>query len=148
MNSLIGIRTTNDVLRFKDELYATDTELQRTIALYEQGETEEEPQFKPMKINWKLVNGRWNEDLFLQFLVYAEEEGYAGGNIEGDDEEELKDMFYARIGRMVGVINLNQPKPKETPRQTEMRVESRNKEVLGMNRRNTRRREVGTFIIQ
>ena len=94
-----------------------------------------------------MVNGRWNEDLFLQFVAYAEEEGYAEGSIEGDDEEELKDMFYARISRMVGIINLNQPKAKETPQQTETRVQSRSKEVLGMNRRNTRRREVGRILI-
>jgi len=147
MNSLIGIQTTNDILQCKDEIYAVDTELQRTMALYEEDQTEEEPRLKPMKINWKVVNGRWNEDLFLQFVAYAEEEGYAEGSIEGDDKEELKDMFYARIGRMMGVINLNQPKAKETPRQTEIRIQSRNKEVLGMNRRNTCRREVRRILI-
>ena len=117
------------------------------MALYEEDQTEEEPQLKPMKINWKVVNGRWNEDLFLLFVAYAEESGYAEESIEGEDEEELRDMFYGRIGQMVGVINANQPKAKETPRQTKIRVQSRNKEVLCMNRQNTRRREVGWILI-
>jgi len=143
MNSLIGIRVTNDILQLKDEIYATDTELQRTMSLYEENETDDGPQLEPMMINWKTVNGRWNEELFLQFLAYAEDQGYAEGTIEDDDEDEMREMFYARINRMVGVINANRPKPKETPRQTEERVQNRNKGVLAMNRRNTRRREVG-----
>ena len=92
-----------------------------------------------MVINWKTVNGRWNEDLFLQFLAYAEEQGYVEGTIEGDEEDKRREMFYARVNRMVGVINTNHPKPKETPRQTEERVQNRIKGVLAMNRRNTRR---------
>ena len=142
MNSLIGIRTTNEILQFKDEIYATDTELQRAMSLYEENETNDGPQLKPMAINWKTVNGRWNEELCLQFLAYAEEKGYAEGSIEDDEEDEMREMFYARINRMVGVINANCPKPKETPQQTEERVQTRNKGVLAMNRRNTRRREV------
>jgi hypothetical protein len=142
MNSLIGIRTTNEILQFKDEIYATDTELQRAISLYEENETDDGPQLQPMVINWKTVNGRWNEELFLQFLAYAEEQGYGEGTIEGDEEDEMREMFYARVHRMVGVINANRPKPKETPRQTKERVQNRNKWVLAMNRRNTRRQEV------
>jgi hypothetical protein len=146
MNGLIGIRTTNDILQFKDEIYAADTELQRMMARYEEGDSDEQPQLKPMKINWRVVNGGWNEELFLQFLAYAEEEGYAKGDIDEEDEDELRKMFYARIDRMVGVINMNRPKPKETLQQTERRVQGRHNEVLSMNRRNTRRREVGFFI--
>lgn len=144
MNSLIGIRTTNDILQFKDELYSTGTELQTRMALYEEADNDEQPpQLEPMTINWKVVNGKWNEDLFIQFLAYAEGQGYAEGNIQDDDEDELREMFYARIKRMAGVVNMSRPKPKEAPQQTQKRVEGRNKEVLGMNRRNTRRREVG-----
>jgi hypothetical protein len=146
MNGLIGIRTTDDILQFKDEIYANETELKRVMALYEDCETDEAPQLKPMKVNWKVVNGRWNEDLFLQFVAYAEEQGYAEGKIDDDDEDELREMFYARINRMFGVINANRPKPKESPQKTEKRVQDRKKEVLRMNRRNTRRREVGIFI--
>ncbi|KAF8505252.1 hypothetical protein BU17DRAFT_71474 [Hysterangium stoloniferum] len=130
MHSLIGIRTTNEILLFKDELYAIDTELQKEMALYKDHKKDEGPQLKPMRINWKVVNGRWNEELFLQFLSYAEEQGYAEGCIQDADEDELRDMFYARINRMVGVINLNQPKPKEGPQQTEKRSQGRHKEML------------------
>lgn len=137
MNSLIGIRTTNEILQFKDEIYATDTVLQRAMSLYEENEADDGPQLNPMMINWRRVNGRWNEELFLQFLGYAEEQGYAEGRIEGDDEDEMREMFYARVNRMVGVINANRPRPKETVRQTEERVQNRQKEVLAMNRRNT-----------
>lgn len=115
------------------------------MALHEEGDGDEEPQLEPMKINWKVANGRWNEGLFLQFLAYADHEGYAEGGIGEEDEDELREMFYARIDRMVGVINLNRPKPKETPQQTERRVQGRHKEVLSLNRRNTRRREVGAL---
>lgn len=126
MNSLIGIRTTNEIVQFKDEIYATDTELQRAMSLYEEGETNDGPQLNPMMINWRTVNERWNEELFLQFLTYAEDQGYVEGRIEGDDEDELREMFYARVNRMVGVINTNRPRPKETVRQTEERVQNRN----------------------
>jgi hypothetical protein len=78
---------TNEILQFKDEIYATDTELQRAISLYEENETDDGPQLKLMVINWKTVNGRWNEELFLQFLAYAEEQGYGEGTIEGNEEE-------------------------------------------------------------
>jgi hypothetical protein len=122
MNSLIGIRTTNEILQFTDEIYATDTALQKAMSLYEENETDDGPQLEPMVINWKTVNGRWNEELFLQFLAYAEDQGYAEGNIEDDEEDKMREMFYARINRMVGVINANRPKPKETPRQTTERV--------------------------
>ncbi|KAF8523377.1 hypothetical protein BU17DRAFT_63944 [Hysterangium stoloniferum] len=101
MHSLIGIRTTNEILLFKDELYAIDTELQKEMALYKDHKKDEGPQLKPMRINWKVVNGRWNEELFLQFLSYAEEQDYAEGCIQDADEDELRDMFYARINRML-----------------------------------------------
>ncbi|KAF8519974.1 hypothetical protein BU17DRAFT_65623 [Hysterangium stoloniferum] len=130
MHSLIGIRTTNEILLFKDELYAIDTELQKEMALYEDHKKDEGPQLKQMRINWKVVNGRWNKELFLQFLSYAEEQGYAEGCIQDADEDELRDMFYARINRMVGAIHLNQPKPKEGPQQTEKRIQGRHKEML------------------
>src|SRR6266540_5299835 len=123
MNKLIGIQKTNDILQFKDEIYASDTELQRAMTCFEEGNTNEGPQLEPMRINWKAANGRWNEELFLQFLAYAEEKGYAEGSIQDDDEDELREIFYARIERMMGVINLNRPKPKETPQQTEKRVQ-------------------------
>ncbi len=107
MNKLIGIQKTNDILQFKDEIYASDTELQRAMTCFEEGNTNEGPQLEPMRINWKAANGRWNEELFLQFLAYAEEKGYAEGSVQDDDEDELREMFYARIEHMMGVINLN-----------------------------------------
>ena len=71
------------------------------MSLYEENETNDGPQLKPMVINWKTVNGRWNEELCLQFLAYAKEKGYAEGSFEDDEEDEMRGMFYAQINRMV-----------------------------------------------
>jgi len=54
MNKLIGIQKTNDILQFKDEIYASDTELQRAMTCFEEGNTNEGPQLEPMRINWKV----------------------------------------------------------------------------------------------
>ena len=97
MNSLIGIQMTNKILQFKDGVYATDTELQRVMSLYEENETDDGPQLKPMVINWKTINRRWNKELFLQFLTYAEDQDHMGGSIENNEENEMREMFYAQI---------------------------------------------------
>jgi len=89
INKLMGINKTNDLLKFSDELFSTDTPLQWEMVVYEQDGQGPGPNLMPMQVNWKNVNGVWNEELFQQFLEFSERGRYADGIIGKNDKEEL-----------------------------------------------------------
>lgn len=138
----MGINKTNDVLKFSDELFSTDTPLQREMVAYEEDGRGPGPNLTPMRVNWKNINGVWNEELFQQFLEFSERGGYADGTMGEDDEEELREIFFNRLKRILSTINQHRPRSNETVQDAQQRAVRRHKETLAISRRNTRRKEV------
>ncbi|KAF9521378.1 hypothetical protein CPB83DRAFT_841312, partial [Crepidotus variabilis] len=78
---------TEEIMNFSHELYATDSELHRQMAAYE--ETREQryaPKLRPMKINFDNMAGAWNLELYLQFKAFALDDGYGGGELTNPEE--------------------------------------------------------------
>lgn len=145
MNKMLRIEKDVDILRYSDEIYADNTELQRKMSVYEStGNQGEGPTLTPMRVDWKNMKGRWNNRVYDLFKEYAEEEGYGveDGEMDEDEEMELREIFFSRLKRLQAVINENQPRPKETFEGSKRRVEARRDEVGAAKRRNARREGV------
>lgn len=144
MNAMLRIGKDADIVKYSDEIFADNTELHRKIAAYNlTGDIREKPNLSPMKIDWKDLNSRWNNDLFDMFKEYAEEEGYTRENVlMVEEEEELGEIFFNRLKRLQATINTNRPRTGETTNDTEQRLQNRKDEVEASKRRNARREGV------
>lgn len=145
MNTMLRIKKDDDILKYSEEFYADNTDLQRKTAAYDlTGNVREGPSLTPMQVDWRNLNGRWNSDLFDLFKSYAEEEGYGkeDGMLCEDEEDELRDIFFNRLKRLKGIISANRPRASETMHDAQRRLQARKDEVAASKRRNTRREGV------
>lgn len=142
LHKLIGIEHTADMAKFGHEIFANDTPLQRRMARYEEHNVGEPPALEPMRINWKALNGTWNEALCEKFVQYCIEEGFGDGNPNKDEIGQIVDIFWERLGRLRTWINTNRPKGTETVEETEIRSMGKHRDTLVIARRNTRRQQV------
>ncbi|PPR05293.1 hypothetical protein CVT26_011616 [Gymnopilus dilepis] len=142
LHHLIGIKKTRDILKLPDEIYASNTELQRTMALWETDKTGQGPTVDPMKINWDNFEGPWNMQLCEAFVQYCIEKGLGEGNPPEDVKEFVADYFWGRLQRLRTTIRKNKPGADEDPETHNARVEGRHLESLVIARRNTRRNQL------
>ena len=148
MYTLIGISKGNDILNLHDEIYSTGTELQWKMAEYEDNpHVAEELTLNPMKINWNDVHSSWNEKIFLLFVEHAENQGYRGGTINAEEEEEMRQIFFNKITSLVSVINRNRPREGETHVQAEERVAQQTLEDHTNGRKNSHRNDVSWSLL-
>ena len=138
----MGIKKTKDILTFSDEIYAANTELQRSIALWEKDGIGEGPKVEPMKINWRNWEGSWNVKLCELFVQYCVDKGLGDGNPSVSVKEYVADYFWERLLRMRSVVRKNAPKEGEDPELHSLRIKGRYLEALVTARRNTRRNQV------
>ena len=128
--------------KFSNEIFADNTPLQRRMALYEDHDIGNPPDLEPMRINWKVFNGKWNEDLCDQFVQYCIRKGLGGDDPNEDELQQTADIFWERLGRIRTWINQNCPKRDETNEETEARSAGRHRDMLVIARHNTRRQQV------
>lgn len=131
----------NNILRYKDEIYAEETPTKLQIEHFElEGHDDDVPSLEPMVVNWDKLKGRWNEDIFSQFIEYAKGDGYEGGDdIPEEEAEKMKVVFYDRLRWMLTVLNNNRPRPGESQEDGQARLEDRAEEKAANARRNSRR---------
>jgi hypothetical protein len=129
--------------KFSDEIFADNTPLQRRMTLYEDHDIGDPPDLDPMRINWKVFYGKWNEDLCDQFVQYCVQKGLGEGNPNEDELQQVVNIFWERVGRIRTWINQNRLTENETNAENEARSAGRHRDMLVVARRNTRRQQVG-----
>lgn len=132
--------------RYSDEIFASDTPLQRRMAMYEDRGLGH-PDLEPMRINWKVFNGKWNEGLCEQFVEYCVKKGFGEGNPSKDELQLVTDVFWKRLGRIRTWVNRNTPKETETFEEVDIRNAERHRNTLEIARRNSRRQQVSSIAI-
>lgn len=147
MNRMLRIEKDKDMVRSHDEIFATGTALHRQMEAYEDGDERNAPYMDPMRIDWRNLRGRWNKKIFEHFKEYAEEEGYLGGQLSKDDENELEDIFFRRLTTLQQLINRARPRDGETMDIAQERASQRYTETMANNRKNARRKEVGSPVL-
>ena len=90
---------------FTDEIYATNTELQRSMALWEKGESGDGPKVEPMKINWQNFEGPWNVKLCELFVQYCVDKGLGNGDPNAYIKEYVADYF-ENISNIFSIMNV------------------------------------------
>lgn len=143
LHFLLGIEHTADMAKFSDEIFVSNTPLQRRMAMYE-ARGLGRPQLEPMQINWKVFNGKWNEALCEQFVEYCVEKGLGEDNPNEDELQLVANIFWDRLGRIRTWINQNRPRQTETAEEAETRNAKRHHSTLVAARRNTRRQQVSS----
>jgi hypothetical protein len=146
LHSLLGINHAEDMAKYGGEIFASDTPLQRRMAMYEDRGFGQ-PGLEPMQINWKVFDGKWNERVCEQFVEYCVKKGLGEGNPSEDELQLVTDMFWKRLGRIRTWINQNAPKKTETVEEAEIRNTERHRITLEAARRNTRRQQVSSIAI-
>lgn len=106
------------------------------------------PDLEPMQVNWKVLNGKWNETLCEGFMQYCVKEGLGEGNPNADELQEVANIFWDCLGRIRAWINSNSPKKLETVEDAEIRNAVKHRSTLEVARRNTRRQQVSERIYQ
>ncbi|KAF9527059.1 hypothetical protein CPB83DRAFT_895496, partial [Crepidotus variabilis] len=95
INILLGIKSTSELLTHND-IFPKDTPLQQHMRNFD-AHLHRSPAIKPMKVHWESIHSVWNEVLFEEFKKLSIDEGEM---LELDEEQELYDMFFARLKRM------------------------------------------------
>ncbi|PPR02271.1 hypothetical protein CVT26_011747 [Gymnopilus dilepis] len=142
LHYLIGIKKTRDILKFSDEIYASNTELQRSMVLWETEKTGQGPKIDPMKINWNNLEGPWNMQLCKAFVQHCVEKGLGDESPPEDVKEFVADYFWGRLQRLRTTIRKNKPTDGEDPDTHNARVQGKHLETLIVARRNTRRNQL------
>jgi len=82
--------------KYSGETFTSDTPLQRRMAMYE-GRAFGQPDLEPMRINWKVFNGKWNERICEQFVEYCVKKGLGEGSPSEDELQLVTDIFWKRL---------------------------------------------------
>jgi hypothetical protein len=101
-----------------------------------------QPDFEPMRVNWKILDGKWNKTLCEQFVEYWVKEGLGEGDPNEDGLQQAMNIFWERLERIRTWLNSNSPKNRETAEDAEIRNTERHRGTLEVARRNTRRQQV------
>ena len=144
LHSLLGIEHTADIAKYSDEIFTSDTPLQQRMAAYEERGFGQ-PDLEPMRVNWNVFNGKWNETLCERFVEYCVKEGFGEGNPNQDELQLVTNIFWERLERIRTWINTNSPKKRETAEEAEIRNAERHRSTLEVARRNTRRQQVSGY---
>lgn len=103
------------------------------------------PTAPPYLLDLYNYKGEWNHALLLLFM----EEYLKKYTIEDEDEqEEITDMFMARIYRLRRAVIAVQPQLAETNAQLSQRYIALHRRVLNQQRRNSRRNQVSEAAIE
>ena len=116
------------------------------MAAYEEHDLGQ-PDLEPMRVNWKVFNGKWNETLCQLFVGYCVQQGLSDGNPNEDEVQLVTNMFWERLGRIRTFINLISPRKEETFEDAEIRAAERHRDTLELARRNTRRQQVSKYVL-
>lgn len=152
MNTLIDVKNTRDILKYKDEILAANTPIKAQIRAYNTTLDEKlEPTLDPkMIVDWDNLKSAWNTKIFDLFLMRLVQDGYYGtddddGKMPDEEEDKIAEIFFDRMERMQVEINHTRPREGENIVDVERHVQRRNKELAAGLRRNARRKTVSVF---
>src|SRR5882757_4090243 len=140
MNGFLGINHDKDILALTE---ATTEEMRQTIKNFEEHEGEGPgPTLDPMTLNWKVLRGYWNCQIFDLFLDEYNNEN--NEEVEADSEmgREMYSIFFERLYRLQRRIVQSRPKFCEDATDAQQRIKSNQIRKQGIQRPHTRRKTV------
>jgi hypothetical protein len=148
MNKLLMIEKDNDILDFTD-IFNPKSSQGLEMARYENDQRGEGPCLQPMVPNFKVLAGKWNEQLWMLFHDHCIEMGYAdeAGNMPEEDEEEIREIFFQRLTRLKYLLNTHKPKIGETEGAVKERIDRTQKTRLARQRQHNRRQTVSRHLL-
>ena len=136
---LMELNNTKDILKFRDEFLADETPLKVQMRRYEEtGNDRLAPTLEPMRINWEIIKGRWNErvcELIIERVVGEE-------RLTEEEFEAVSGAFIKRLKRLRDELSKHRPRDGETADDVVERAESRDQDLAAARRRNARRKQV------
>ncbi|KAF8871569.1 hypothetical protein CPB84DRAFT_1753948 [Gymnopilus junonius] len=134
LHHLLGIGKMRQILKLTDEIYATNTELQQSMTLWESNKIGEGPQLEPMKVNWNNFEGQWNIKLCELFVQSCIDKGLGEGSPTDSVKEFVTNYFWDHLEHIRAVIRKNKPKADEDPETHSARTKEWHLEALIISR--------------